>query len=227
MRLFAILFAVLPCGTLAEGIVATPYAEAVQSLTSVVDFETPELETKRQNEPRHFKEQCAVFGESFLGQIVTLVRLDRDLHDGLSGAPIAPLAIAPPSTRWHLTRERLSHGRTVTLMGNGPRGFVQAGIGEGSIAVMFDIPQNMVALTYDAALPQEVQKGRGTMTIEFFDSSGSLIATRTEKLRHRGYRAYRTISGRDLIKGFSITNTDPGGIAIDDVHMRCETLPMS
>jgi hypothetical protein len=53
------------------------------------------------------------------------------------------------------------------------------------------------------------------------------LATRVEKLRHRGYRAYRTVSGRDVIKGISITNTDPGGIAIDDVRMRCDTLPMS
>ena len=227
MRLFAILFAVLPCGTLAEGIVATPYAEAVQSLTSVVDFENPPFQRKRFVETQPLQEACATFGEAFMGQRIRTVEIFGDSFDSIGGKPSSPLALAPPSMLWFLTREQLSHGRSVALLGNGPKGAdKQAGVGEGAIAILFDIPQSAVAFTYDTHSP-DVKQRRGTMVLRFFDAEGRQLGFRRERLGRRGDVAFRTQNSQFDIKGILITNIDPGGIAIDDVHMRCDTLPMS
>lgn len=147
----------------------------------------------------------ARFGERFSGQSL----LPEGDFDRVSGAPLAPLTAIPGAPGATLGAMRL--GPTTVLQGHGPRAFPRVeAVGEGAIAVEFDNDQ--------AALAFDLRGGeQGDIEITFLRRDGSEITRlRIGPLAEETYGFARSGNVSD-IAGILITNSDPQGIAIDNL----------
>lgn len=104
----------------------------------------------------------------------------------------------------------------------GPDGAKQtSGRGEGTLSVIFEEDQYALAfrLHADYADPLGARPPPGKALITFFDRNGSVLGTEIIPLRHGvmtlGFEARTT-----GIAAFTMSNTDPGGIAVDDIMFR-------
>lgn len=156
-----------------------------------------------------------VLGERFVGQRVTGAP-----HDRLEGAPRGPLALATAApgqglaTAWHA-----GFGSNA-LFPLGPAGFpaIEAR-GEGAVALLFADDTRALALKIHADYPDPfgTRPPPGTATLSFYDRAGGLI-DRHEIALTNGVVGLGLISTGPGFAGVSITNDDPGGIAIDDIR---------
>lgn len=147
----------------------------------------------------------ARFGERFAGQIVE----SEGDFDRVSGTPLAPLTVVPGAPGATLGAMRL--GATTVLQGHGPRAFPRTeAVGEGAIAVAFDHDQ--------AALAFDLRGGEsGALIVTFLRRDGSQIARlRISPLREESLGFLRRGSIPD-IAGILIENSDPQGVAIDNL----------
>ncbi|MDQ2089160.1 hypothetical protein [Marimonas arenosa] len=147
----------------------------------------------------------ARFGERFSGQSLDY---DGD-YDRIAGAALSPLTVIPGAPGATLGAMRL--GPTTVLHGHGPRAFPRVeAVGEGAIAIEFDNDQ--------AALAFDLRGGEdGALDISFLRRDGSEIARlRIEPLGEERYGFVRGDNVAD-IAGILITNSDPQGIAIDNL----------
>lgn len=147
----------------------------------------------------------ARLGERFAGQILTQ---DGDF-DRVSGRPDAPLTVQPGTPGRNLGAIRLPG--TVVLHGLGPRGFPRAeAIGEGAIAIAFDHDQGALAL--------DLRGGEGGhATVIFYRRDGSIIhRLHLSPLGEDSFGFLRNATDAD-IAGLLILNSDPQGIAIDNL----------
>lgn len=190
-----------------------PYAALAATTAGIYDFE--------QFEPRPepgmsidslLGDARVVFGEAFAGQVVTGTPFDT-----LTGTPSAPLTLYPGDMgENHALAYHAGFG-SVALFPLGPWGFpAVAARGEGAVAMQFTRDVTAVGLRVhsDYADPLGSRPVPGSLLIQFYDRAGHLL-DRHSILLDTGIT--------DL--GFSgppfaavvITNTDPGGIAIDDI----------
>ena len=147
----------------------------------------------------------ARFGERFAGQTIVA----NGIFDDVSGRATAPLTALPGLPGASLGALRL--GPTTVLQGHGPLGYPrEAAIGEGAIAVEFDNDQ--------AALAFDLRGGEdGTLTVLFLRRDGSEITRLAiSPLAEESYGFARAGNIAD-IAGILILNTDPEGIAIDNL----------
>ena len=148
----------------------------------------------------------ASFAERFAGQAFGR---DGDF-DTVSGPAFSPLTLLPGAPGETLSIVRLYSSNI--LNGYGPAGYPQTHAqGEGAIAVLFDEDQ--------PALSFEVLGGEaGTAVVQFLRRDGSHIhAVIVDNLGPVSLGFRREGDAPD-IAGFVITNTDPQGLAIDNLR---------
>ena len=147
----------------------------------------------------------ARFGERFVGQ---LLHADGD-YDRIAGTAQSPLTAIPGAPGATLGAMRL--GPTTVLQGHGPRAFPRVeAVGEGAIAIEFDTDQ--------AALAFDLRGGEdGNIEVTFLRRDGSEITRlRIGPLSEESYAFVRQDNVPD-IAGILITNSDPQGVAIDNL----------
>lgn len=154
-------------------------------------------------------------GERFAGQAVTGAP-----HDRLEGAPRAPLALAPAAPGQGLATAFHAGFGSNALFPLGPAGFpaIEAR-GEGAVALLFADDMRALALQFHADYPDPLntRPPPGTATLSFFDRAGGLIDRHEITLAH-GVLALGFVSTGPGFAGVTITNDDPGGIALDDIR---------
>lgn len=148
----------------------------------------------------------ASFAERFAGQ--TLAAAGD--FDTVTGPALSPLTLLPGAPGQTLSVVRML-GSNI-LNGFGPAGYPQVSAqGEGAIAVLFDEDQPALSL-------QILGGEKGQAQIQFWSRSGALIHTEviaTDGPLSLGF--LRTGNVPD-IAGLVITNTDPQGLAIDNLR---------
>ncbi len=148
----------------------------------------------------------ASFGERFAGQKL----LAAGMFDHVDGAALGPLTVLAGEQGHSLGVMRLSS--TSVLQGYGPRGFPNVdAIGEGAIAIVFDRDQSAIGL--------DIRGGEaGAAQVAFLRRDGSeIVRLLVQPLAEESYGFRR--SGRKAdIAGVLILNTDPQGIAVDNVR---------
>lgn len=145
-------------------------------------------------------ESGAYYGERFDGQTLSVV----GGFDVLSGSPLSgPGLTLLPNDAILDNVGILSYGGSNTVYGN-----LNNQIGEGAVSVLLDYGSDLFALDIVGA-------DAGQFLAQFFDFNGNVIGsiTQTAVSGHFGFRT----TGGDLIWGVSLTNTDPAGIAYDNV----------
>ncbi len=154
--------------------------------------------------------QGAGFGEHFDGQIVVI---DGD-HDVLTELPVGPLVLmaGPPEENLVIAYDNSWHSQIV-----GGLGFWRwpsfTAIGEGAIAVLFDVDQSMIGF--------DIMGGnQGNAWVNFFKRDGTHLDTFTLTDLDERTVAFRRIGGVADIGGISIHNDDPGGIGFDNFCYR-------
>lgn len=156
----------------------------------------------------------AKFGEHFVGQNVSGT-FPPDFFDELGSTASDPLALALGRVNQNLYVEARPDGN-LALNGVGPVG-ASAGpansnaVGEGSIAVRFDVAQSRFGIKI-------LGGDRGSAFVDFFKASGDWIyRIELANLADPYPVGFERDGGLADIAGFSIFNNDGGGIAIDDV----------
>lgn len=153
------------------------------------------------------------FGEHFSGQLLGA----SGNFDVLSGLPAGPLTLLAGAAGQNLATVP---ARVIDLpslqfdsvlsgigrLGNGS----SAGTGEGAISILFSADQSQIGL-------QLVGLNGGNTFFSFFRSDGSLIQTFSTRAANNAYLGlFRDGQIKD-IRGVSIWNDDPNGMAIDNL----------
>ena len=225
-RIFAAALACLPAAAAAQtALVETEYSVLKQDLDAVIDFET----LPRRAEPGFrldapMREGRAWLSERLAGQSVT-----GTVHDRLRGLPEGPVRVAENNLNANLSVAFHRGFGSNALFPLGPAGFpATAGRGEGAVAIVFDHGQRALGLRIhsDYAAPLGGAAPQGTVTITFYARSGARIG----QMRHRldtGVTefGFRRAGGVADIAAITVTNDDPGGIALDDILY--QTAPMA
>lgn len=142
----------------------------------------------------------ATYGEGFSGQVLST----GGGFDSLSGTPSVPLTlVANPTTADNIGI--LSYNASPNVI----YGDLGSQIGEGALSIL-------LALETDAFGLNVVGSNSGDFTVQFFGNGGGLLGTITQNISTDGFFGFRATGG-DRIMGVSITNTDPGGIAYDNI----------
>lgn len=148
----------------------------------------------------------AMFGERFAGQTVTA---EGD-HDSITGQASRPLTLLPGAPGQNLSIVHFS-GNNV-LNGYGVAGYPKRNAqGEGAISFLFDANQSALAF--------QLRGGEaGNAQVTFFTRDGDIIAT--VKLPPPGEFAFGFLrsDGTADIAGVLLTNTDPQGLALDNIR---------
>ena len=150
--------------------------------------------------------QGAVFGERFAGQSVSAA----GDHDRITGRALPPLTVMPGADGQNLSVVYFD-GNNV-LNGYGAAGYPKRNAqGEGAISALFDEDQSALAF--------QIRGGEaGTATVAFLARDGSVLARLD--LPPPGEHDYGFIraDGSADIAGILVTNTDPQGLAIDNLR---------
>lgn len=165
----------------------------------------------------------AWLGERFAGQEIATTTRDGGLFDALGPtAPSDPLVIRPGAPGRNLSVAFHPGFGSNALFPLGPAGFpAVAARGEGAVAIVFDTDQRAVGVRIhsDYADPLGADaRPRGGIRVLFFDRAGAPLAS-LEHALPRGISewGYRHAAAAPGIAAMIILNTDPGGIAIDDI----------
>lgn len=125
--------------------------------------------------------------------------------DVLSGSPSSPLTLQTGELNDNVN----VYDGMVT--GLGPLGYPDYdAIGEGSLAILFPYPQSQFKLLIIGV------DGGGAAYLNFFKADGSSLGTITIAPANQTYAFSHSLGIRE-IAGFSIHNTDPAGIAYDNI----------
>lgn len=148
----------------------------------------------------------AVFGERFAGQSVT----SSGDHDVVDGTALPPLTVMPGDRGQNLSVVYFN-GNNV-LNGYGVAGYPRRNAqGEGAIAFLFDEDQS--------ALSFQLRGGEaGIAQVRFLARDGTVLSTLDlPPAREHAYGFLRA-NGANDIAGVVLTNTDPQGLAIDNIR---------
>lgn len=153
------------------------------------------------------------FGEHFSGQTLST----SGNFDVPSGAPTGPLALQvglPGENLYPLTVRAISLQPLQldnALAGLGKRGASStAGIGEGVVSILFSSDQSQFGV-------QLLKLDGGNTYFDFFRNDGSLIQSFTAHVATGSYVGFFRDGGIKDIRGVTIWNDDPNGMAIDNV----------
>ena len=213
--LLSILAVALAAPAQADSIALVPYETLEPRLVTRVDFE----DLPRQMSPGTSLDgvqrfEGARIGERFAGQTL----FHENGFDRLSPAPLPPLTLSAGAPGQNLA---VSFITTLSnqVAGLAPPGYPErrAG-GEGAIAVLFDRDQFALGFRVAAEIELPEDAPASLMRVSFFRRDASLIATLDVPLGwgFRGYGFLRDGETED-IAGITVTNSDPEGIAIDDL----------
>ena len=209
----------------ADTIIPRPYAVLMQELDRIEGFEA----WPRRAEPGHLlsaphRGDGITVASHFTGQTpAILTRRDGGPFDSLTQPRAqAPLRLetGPPGQGIAVALHRGFASNAVFPIG--PAGFDQIeGRGEGMLAILFDHDQRATGLLIhsDYADPLGARPApRGTVEVIVLDRAGQVLARPVTALA-QGITAlgYATADGAPLIAGLVVLNTDPGGIAVDDI----------
>ncbi|MGX9350741.1 hypothetical protein ACS3QZ_06040 [Shimia sp. W99] len=199
-------------------IYTVPYGDLLDRLDTRIGFET----LPRKPEPgirldAPIRLPGIWIGEHFAGQIISGAP-----HDHLSvAAAKRPLRLRPGPKGQNLSVAYHRGFGSNALFPLGPDGFdAISGRGEGAVAILFDNPQPEIGfrLHSDYPAPLGATAPQGTVTVHFFNIKGQSLALQ-EFSPERGPvgHGFACSEGVACISGVVITNTDPGGIAMDDI----------
>ena len=150
-----------------------------------------------------------LIGERFAGQTLSF----SGNSDVLSGSPTGPLSlvVGTPGQNVAILSIPAEGVPTNAVVGLGRLGFPNPlAIGEGAVAILFDNDQSQFGF-------QSLGGNLGSANFDFFRRDGSLIQALTPtRLGSNSFGFEREGSIND-IAGISIWNTDPGGIAFDNI----------
>lgn len=170
------------------------------------------------NFDQHWRAPGLSIAEKLLGQGVAETTTDHGRFDHLTGLPGAPPRVNPGASGQNFTIAHHDGFGSNALFPLGPVGIAGAdGRGEGSIAFTFDDPQFAFGLRLHAeyADPLGQRPMPRAAEIAFYDVDARLL-TRIVLTLGRGVMSLAWRSGYG-VAAVTIENTDPGGIAIDDI----------
>jgi hypothetical protein len=208
-----------------KSVMMTDYNVLKQELDAIIDFET----LPRRPEPGIALEAAMREGHAWLGERLAGQQVLGGPHDRLLGTPLAPMAIAPGARGANLSVAWHRGFGSNALFPLGPAGFpARAARGEGSVAILFDHGQRALGLRIhsDYAAPLGDAPAPGTLTIAFYRRDGARIGQIRRQL-DTGITelGVRRADGVADIAAITVTNDDPGGIALDDILY--QTAPMA
>lgn len=197
--------------------VADPAALAAR-LSGVQDFEALPLYP----EPGVAVDAPIVSAGLTIGERLVGQRLEGHLHDRLSGHPRPPLALAPARAGTFLATAFHPGFGSNALFPVGPAGAgAIEGRGEGAVALLFDRDTSAVTLKLHAGYgdPLGTQPPPGHARFAFYDRDGTLL-DRLEIALASGpvTLGFLPAPGARAIAAITLTNDDPGGIALDDIR---------
>ncbi|MCL3882370.1 hypothetical protein [Marivita sp. GX14005] len=177
------------------------------------------------NFDRHWRAPGLSIGERLLGQSAAEADTGHGRFDRLRGLPGAPPRAVPGAPGQNLAVAYHDGFGSNALFPLGPEGYASAsGRGEGSLAIVFDDPQFAFGLKLHAEYPDPL--GQRPMPraaqIAFYDAQARRLTRFVVPLR-RGVMALAWRSGYG-VTAITLENTDPGGIAIDDILYEVEDL---
>jgi hypothetical protein len=205
----------------ASHVVPAAYAAVAAEVSGRIDFE----ETGRIAEPGMLVEGLyshpgGRIGERFTGQALLVARdAQGGRFDALSGQPTPPLQVRPGAPGETLS---LAHHRGLGSMAAfalGPAGFPDiAARGEGALAVRFAVPQRATGLRLHAGYPDPLgaRPAPGAMVVTFYAADGRLLG-RSHHALTTGAMAFAWRFPQVPVAGITLTTTDPGGLAVDDI----------
>ena len=195
-----------------------PYDDLLDRLDTRIGFETlprkPEPGIRLDAPIRH---PGIWIGEHFAGQVISGAP-----HDQLTVATAKrPLRLRPGPKNQNLSVAYHRGFGSNALFPLGPDGFdALSGRGEGAVAILFDQPQPETGFRLHSGYPDPLgaSASPGTVTVHVFNLKGQPFAQH-EFSPDRGPagHGFACSDGAACISGLVITNTDPGGIAIDDI----------
>lgn len=196
-----------------------PYAHLQHDLDAVITFETlPRWAEPGINLDAPMREGRVWLGERLSGQTVAT---ENTAHDVLAGQPAVPLAVAPGATGANLSVAYHRGFGSNALFPLGPDGFpALSARGEGALAILFDQDQRAIGLRIhsDYAAPLGQARPQGSVTLSFYTRQGRLIARHVQRLgRTINEIGFERSNDLPDIAAVTVTNDDPGGIALDDI----------
>lgn len=212
------------CASASAGVIQVSYGDL--SRNGLVDFEDLEVNI---GAPVHveeiFRSGLAQFGERFAGQALTYERQyyysnpndHRNTYsDILGNTASTQLTLQPGSSGENVTivRGADNNKQNAAIAGNGKAKHPSPhGLGEGSIAVLFDYDQSEFGF--------DLLGGQlGSATLQFWDRQGTLMDTLelefNNDLGDVKSLGFKTDDSSYSIAGVSIFNTDLGGIGFDN-----------
>lgn len=216
----ALLAAVVVAAPLnAQGIEVVDYAAVLADAQTIVTFEI----LPPRPEPGYALDHGIAFsggriGSAFAGQTLD----DRDGFDRLGGNPSAPVSLltGPPGQGLSLATHR-GFG-SLALYPLGPAGFpALEARGEGSAAVLFDEDVCQAGLRVHSDYPDPLGANatpRGAVTLTAYGRGGDALGQISQTLATGvSSLGVQSTDGLSTIAGLTIENTDPGGIALDDL----------
>jgi hypothetical protein len=206
-------------------ILAQPYADLARHLPRREGFEA----WPNRPEPGHLLQSVHRGSDITVGSYLSgqtpgiLTQNESERFDILTDiTPDLPLSLAtvPMGQGLAIAHHRGFGSNAVFPLG--PDGFGQiSGRGEGSLAVLFDHDQRATGFLVHSDYPDPLGSRaalRGTVKVILLAREGQVLARYITPLE-QGITAigYATTSGAPEIAAMVILNTDPGGIAIDDI----------
>ncbi|MCK0149028.1 hypothetical protein MWU54_03250 [Marivita sp. S6314] len=177
------------------------------------------------NFDHHWRAPGLSIAEKLLGQGIEEVTTDYGRFDHLVGLPGAPPRVIPGQSGQNLTIAYHDGFGSNALFPLGPVGLAGAdGRGEGSIAFTFDDPQFAFGLRLHAEYPDPLAQRPMPRAAEvtFYDVNARVL-TRFVLPLGRGVMSLAWRSGYG-VAAVTIENTDPGGVALDDILYEVEDL---
>ncbi|MDA5093970.1 hypothetical protein O2N63_07700 [Aliiroseovarius sp. KMU-50] len=192
-----------------------PYTQLETELAGQIDFETLQVLP----EPGASFDKILLapgvrMGERLTGQRVHAV----NGHDTLTGSPRVPIDVVTGEDRETVAIAYHAGFGSNAAFPLGPDGFdARSGRGEGSLALVFEqaITRFALKLHADYDDPLGSRPAPGPVTLGFFDNTGAQIGGVTV-IPHHGVNEYGFRLSLPAT-ALTITNRDPGGIAIDDI----------
>ena len=209
----------------AEGIVSRPYGDLLRELDSLEGFEAWPM----RDEPGHLlraphRAPGLAVASHFEGQAPgILTRRDGGRHDSLIATQAdSPLRLVTGPDGQGLAVARHRGFGSNAAFPIGPDGFDRlSGRGEGSLAILFDQDQRATGMLIHSDYPDPLgtrPAPRGAVEVIFMARDGHVLGkVITPLIEGITALGFQTASGQPLIAGVVILNTDPGGVAVDDI----------
>ncbi|WP_416881488.1 hypothetical protein [Marivita sp.] len=162
---------------------------------------------------QHWRTTGLTIGERLAGQTVH----DTEGFDTLRGAPTQPLRALPGAPGQTFAIAHHTGFGSNALFPVGPKGAdIPEGRGEGSAALVFDTPQTAMGLRLHAEYPDPLgqRPAPGTALLTFHHATGQTSELSLPLTHGVISLAWRSDTG---IIALTVQNTDPGGIALDDI----------